>query len=441
MHLVILMVNMLMSRFFGFRHRETEELEEVYRPLDIGAGLGLAFLFALLFSTLLTTIARVLTLPAWLGSITTALSVAACIFLATTWMPFIEHLSLAAPGEMTARGRKATVLLARAIPYLYGLVAVGAAALMATMVLFMISLVLVALATLFGFDSKVISWQTWAWIGGSAGLVLLLAIARTIIMSARLSNDWGLPVWRAFVEPGQKHPAGARFFNPLDATLGRLVLILTVPTAKMRTAAAEMPEKRRISDYRRFDGDIIDLVVSICVAMLVFGLVSAVGTAIISWFAPEALSHLTTSRPAASNADGNSTKMSTADMAMLFGMILLVLPTMLGCVYFLRRLARHSADGEWAQQRWVQWLARLLEVVRIVSCGLIALVFGGFLALLLDSAAHIGRVGGAVALVVFALGIAYGLLNLPLSEDSYLRTFLGNVEMANRKEQRVPPSS
>jgi hypothetical protein len=46
-----------------------------------------------------------------------------------------------------------------------------------------------------------------------------------------------------------------------------------------------------------------------------------------------------------------------------------------------------------------------------------------------------------VALVVFALGIAYGLLNLPLSEDSYLRTFLGNVEMANRKEQQVPPSS
>lgn len=440
MGIVIFMVNMLMSRFFGFRHREIAHDDTVYRTRDVGAGVGLALLFALLGSTLADQLGRSTAPPIWLRSITTACLVASAIAVATLWMPFIEHLSMAAPGDMTARGRHATVILARAIPYLYGIVALGFAIVLTVMIEGMLGFALIGVAEFLGFDPAALSPHVWAWIIGVVGLFLVLFLTRYVMMQARLNTDWGLPVWRTFVEPRQQRGAGAWVFDPLDATLGRLVRSLTVPTATMREAVANQPEQHRLSAYRRFPGDLFDLTVSLCVAVLVLYIVTSACSALLSLIAPHILAMMQAPTPPTTAPGSAAKQINPKEVAMFFGMALILLSSMLGFVFFLQSLAMRSTVSIWAQQRWVRWLARILDVARMLSCAGAAFLISGALVTMVCLSLPIPQFWMWVAFVAFALAVASGLLHMPPGEESALLTFLSNVAAANRPEPPAPSS-
>ncbi|KPV50993.1 hypothetical protein SE17_23745, partial [Kouleothrix aurantiaca] len=118
---LILLAHFL-ARILGFRHRDSEEF---YRMFDVIGGFWLIVpIFAA--QVLLSRLTRwLLPLPT-AGAVENVLNVlltALGICLATTWMPFVEHTGLHEPGEMRAGGRHVAVWFARAIPYLYGIVA------------------------------------------------------------------------------------------------------------------------------------------------------------------------------------------------------------------------------------------------------------------------------------------------------------------------------
>jgi hypothetical protein len=433
--MLFVMVSMWVARTFGFRHRAVEDDLSVFRVTDVFAGFMLPTITVAAVSAIFQYL--IPPPPTWVSNMLGGVALALVIFLGTVWMPFVEHLSLLAPGDVTAPTRRKIVILARAIPYLYGFIAVCMALVFAPLAVMMFGAALVGIAQIAGFDPESVSRTTWLWIGGGATLLLGLFLARAFLMMERLKGDWGLPEWCHFVEAGRRRPAGERLFGPLDATLGRLVLAATAPSAKDREAAA-VQAPAHLSDLRRYPGDIFDVMVGMVAGLIVAVVLVSVGSALLSWLAPDRLAAL--SAPAPARAPGEPATLRPVEMALFMGMAVPTLGTMFGVVMGLSALADRSLNLMWARQQWVRWLARGLEVLRLLSTALLAIVIAIIPAAFLGYwlAPNTPWVTAAI-FAVFAFILAPTLLRSRPDKDSYLLTFIANVEAANRPVKETAP--
>ncbi|NTV65330.1 MAG: hypothetical protein HGA65_17610 [Oscillochloris sp.] len=402
----------------------------VYRAIDIACSLVIACLVALVLTTLGQLIRWLVIVPAPLDTLLVGITAAGFIFTLTTWMPFLEHLSLLAPGELTPRTRRAVTALARTIPYLYGLGTAVVALVLSAMLLCIIVIGLFGLSALLpGPDISDISPWLAVIIGAAAIISYALFLARLLIMTARADQDWGLPTWRTFAAPGKARSASTRIFDTLDATVGHFVLTLTVPTDEIREAMKGSKDGvRSISAYRRFDGDPIDFFVSLVVAGAVLALVGSGGSALIGWLRPDLQSILAPPAPT-----GTPT-LSSADVVSMLLTLAILVPSLFGGLHLLKLLAQRSEDLTWARQWWVRWLARVIEGLRIISCALFALAIGGVVAGTLGSVAQLPALGIIVIFACTALFIAWALLAVPLGQDSLIGTFLSNMTLAYPQE-------
>lgn len=434
--MLLVMVSMVVARTFGFRHRAVEDEQAVFRVVDAMMGFmlwtvtvaGLSAAFQVLIPAP----------PDWVNNVLGALAVGVVICAGTVWMPFIEHLSLLPPEDMTARQRRGIVILARTIPYLYGLVAVGMALVLAGMMVLMFGTALMGLTQFAGFDLTRVEWGTWLWVSGGVALLLaVLLFIPSLLKQGRLMGDWGLPDWRGFVEPGERIPAGERLFRTLDATLGRLVLAVTTPSAKEREMVRPAPTQ--LSDLRRFPGDIADLAAALIVSGLVIWLLGTVGGAILGSVAPD----LAVSINAAMNPTPAGTRqMRPAEMAVMMATIIPMLLTLFGTVAGLMWLANRSQDVTFSRHGWVRWLACGAELLRLLGLALMALLLGGIVGGLAGSAIAPDQpwVGFAI-FAVAALTLGWTFLRTMPGENGALVSFVANVRAANQPEEMDPAST
>ncbi len=428
MPMLLLMVNMLVARFFGFRHRELDDELSVFRATDVFAGILFPIMGLAAISIALQYLG--LTFPARANGMIGGLSLGLIIFVGTTWMPFLEHLSLLSPDEVTARQRRVIVILAQSIPYLYGMIALSLALLLAPLMVGMLGMALIGFATIFGFDPNTVSRETWLWIGGGVSILFALFLIYSLSMSERLTRDWGLPDWARFVEPGHPRPAGELLFGPLDATIGHLAKALTAPSAKDQTAAKTAHEPMKITDFRRYDIDTFDLMIGLIIGCLVTGVILSIGGTILGWLAPGMSA--TISKAMEPAAPGQTNTISPVMIAVLLTAIIPILLTMMGVVWGLGYLADRSANQAWASHRWVRWLARGAKALHLVIAALLAMILGGFVAVFVGSwlAPHTPW----ISIFLFAgasLLMSRTFLSVSPNKDSYLHTFIANVEEAN----------
>lgn len=428
----LILLSHFLARILGFRHRDSDDL---YRVFDVIGGFWL-ILPILAVQALLSGTARWLLPPSVADVVENVLNVlitALGICAVTCWMPAVEHLSLHEPGELNVSGRRVAVWLARAIPYLYALVALVFALVMTGVFAGM------TIMALIGF-SEVLPGPNIQdvpqWIGVVLVILIGLWMFSLFLKTGQAETDWGLLGWRGFVEPGQRRGAGAWLFDPLDRMIGRPLIQLTRP--KPHEVAALAGRERSDSQLRPSMRDFVLLfTVAIIPLTLLMLLVSALEK-LTGW----PLNKLFATPSASTGAElGAPSQMNPTEMAGVLLMIVVMLGSFAGVGIAFTHLAERTRDVIEARRPLFRSLAAILRVLLYLTdpvMGLIAGVFGLIgLFLLYGMAAPPAWLVGTVFVGV-ALLATWAARQLP-EENGVVYTIVENIQTA--EEVVKPPVS
>ena len=365
---LILLAHFL-ARILGFRHRDSEEF---YRMFDVIGGFWLIVpIFAA--QVLLSRLTRwLLPLPtaSVVENVLNVLLTALGICLATTWMPFVVHTGLHEPGEMRAGGRHVAVWFARAIPYLYGIVAFAFSLVMTGAFAGMILMALIGFSEVLpGPDIQ----DAPRWIGVLIVVLAGLWMFSVFLKTGQAETDWGLPAWRSFVEPGQRRGAGAWLFDPLDRFIGRPLVRLTRPKPHQVAALArrERSDSRLRPSLRDFALLFMVAIIPLTLFMLlVSALEQLTGWPLRKLFAP----------PAAS-AEPGAPRTNPAEMAGVMLMMIVMFGSFAAFAIIFTRLAERTRDAAQARRRIFRSLAAILRALLYLADPLMGL-FAGVLGLI-----------------------------------------------------------
>jgi hypothetical protein len=355
-----------LARILGFRHRDSEEF---YRLFDVVGGFWLIIpIFAV--QALLSAAAHWLLPSSVVNIVENVLNVlmtALGICVITIWMPLLEHISLLEPGDMRAAGRRVAVWLARATPYLYGLVALAFGAVMAAVFTGMIILALMGFSEVLPGPNI---QDVPRWIAVVVVVLVALLMLGLFLKTGQADTDWGLPTWGTFVEPGQRRSAGAWLFDPLDRFVGRPLVWLTRPKPHEVVALAR-PERAGKALRPSMRDFVLLLMVAIIPLTLLMLLISGLEQ-LTGW----PLGKLFASQPATPAEPGATPQVNPAEMAGALLMMGVMFGSFAAIGIGFTRLAERTRDEGQARRPVFRSLAAILRALLYLADPLIGLIAG-----------------------------------------------------------------
>jgi len=335
-----------------------------------------------------------------------------------------DLLSLAEPGNLDARGRRVAVWLARAIPYLYGIVGFAFAVIMTAIFVGMILMALVGFSEILpGPDIQDVP----IWIGVVVVILVGLWMFGLFLKTCQTETDWGLPAWRNFVEPGLRLGTGAWLFDPLDRLIGRPLLRITRPKPHevATLARREQSDSQLHPSLRDF---FLLLMVAIIPMTLLTLLVSALerftGWPLGKLFAPSAAT--STAGP------GVTPAIDPIEIAGLLLMMIVMFGSFALFAIVFVRLGERTRDAAQARRPVFRSLAAVLRVLLYLADPLMGLFAGAFgllaLFILYGTAAPPRWIVGTVFVGV-ALLATWAARQLP-EQGGVVYTIIENVRLA-----------